>query len=308
MNVFTLTLNPAFDVHAGAQKLALYRENIVALTGRDAGGKGLNISRALAALGVTGTNVVILGAENAEEFLNCLGEGLRVEYITVPGRIRENLTVHDEDGKETRISFPGFSVGAAVLQEVSCRLSAACPGDIVTLTGSLPQGMDKRAMLDLLCGLRERGVLVVLDSRSFAAEDIEALRPWLIKPNEEEIRTYMNASEPDLAQMREWALGMNKAGVCNIIISLGAGGAYLVRDGETYFADAPAIKPVSTIGAGDSLIAGFIAAYAAGEGAEDLLRSGVAAGSAACLTPGTAAPERAVYLSLRERVAVVSVK
>ena len=109
MNIITLTLNPAFDVHCSVKELALHRENLAYIRTINAGGKGINLSRALKKNGIPNTPVVILGEENATLFLQDLKkEGLDPLALTVPGRIRENMTFHEEGAPETRISFSGF--------------------------------------------------------------------------------------------------------------------------------------------------------------------------------------------------------
>ena len=111
MEIITLTLNPAFDLHCRADGFMPYRESFVELTEREAGGKGVNISRALLANGIVSEAVIIVGRENGDEFCERLKrDSLSVEAIVCDGRIRENLTLHENKNPETRISFGGFSV------------------------------------------------------------------------------------------------------------------------------------------------------------------------------------------------------
>ena len=147
MKIITLTLNPAFDTHCALPTLALHHENFAAVTSTDAGGKGVNISRALTANGVCNQAVVLTGAENQSSFLQKLAEeGLEVSSISVAGRIRENLTVHEGDGKETRISFEGFTCSESVLEQVEAAAGAVDQKTIVTLTGSNPPGLSAEAV------------------------------------------------------------------------------------------------------------------------------------------------------------------
>ena len=109
MNIITITLNPAFDIHCHTEQFAPYHENLAKITARDAGGKGVNISRALAANSVPNTALVVLGEENAEDFRRSLSKsGVQTKEICVKGRIRENITLHTDHAPETRISFQGF--------------------------------------------------------------------------------------------------------------------------------------------------------------------------------------------------------
>ena len=155
MKIYTITLNPAFDVHANAGNLALGRENLARVTSRDAGGKGINISRALSENGVENVAVAVLGRENSADFKALIREyGIDCVFIEKPGRIRENLTIHT-DGGETRISFEGFSLENSVLDEVGALIEA--DGDtVVTFTGSVPSGVDISECKRFLAGLYRR--------------------------------------------------------------------------------------------------------------------------------------------------------
>ena len=296
MRILTLTLNPAFDTHCFTPVFRPDHENIAEIIACEAGGKGVNISRALRAFDgtVSNTALVVVGGENGETYLGKLREdGLCVQALTVPGRIRENLTLHQQNGPETRISFPGFRVDAALSAQVAaCVQKQTAAGDILTMTGSLPTGMDKENVMDLLADARDRGVRVVIDSRSFTRDDLFALRPWLVKPNEDELAAYLGKSEVTSADVREAAAAWHAAGIENVMVSRGEKGACLCTDDGWFTASAPRIRALSTIGAGDSSVAGFVWAFASGKRAEECLRAAVAFGSAACLTPGTNPPKK----------------
>ena len=108
MKIITLTLNPAFDVHCSFKTFKAEGENFGIVTSRDAGGKGINISRALSSCGIESVAMVALGSENGAEFASILEkDGIEFKYVNASGRIRENFTVHTEGADETRISFEG---------------------------------------------------------------------------------------------------------------------------------------------------------------------------------------------------------
>lgn len=288
MKVYTLTLNPAYDIHASTAALNLCRENFASVISRDAGGKGVNISRALHWAGVPNTAIVVLGKENSGEFKSDLSKfGLHAVYLEKEGRIRENLTVH-HGGEETRISFSGFFVDDTLLDEVLGCLELD-ENTVVTFTGSIPDGISKEAAKLFLIRLRERGVKIVLDCRSFGLRDICDVRPWLVKPNQQEVSGWLGTEVGTLEQAKEWAVKLHIMGVENAVVSMGAQGAVLAADG-VYTAVPPVVDAVSTIGAGDSSIAGFLCAAAEGLGGKDRLCRAVAFGTAACLTEGTRPP------------------
>lgn len=290
MKIYTLTLNPAYDVHATADKLSLGHENLADINSRQAGGKGVNVSRALQSHGIQNTAVVVLGKENAGDFTRELGAiGLDCLYFEQEGRIRENLTVHCTNGPETRISFRGFSVDESLLDEITEKL-VVDEDTVITFTGSVPAGISHDSVLNFLRNLSEKGAKLVLDSKSLTLEDIFTLKPWLIKPNQEEISAYFNCWVESVEQALEKSSIFAQNGVTNVMISLGEQGAMLLSGGKTYLATPPAIEAVSTIGAGDSAIAGFIAAALAGHTPGGCLQTAVTYGTAACLTEGTLPP------------------
>lgn len=290
MKIITLTLGPAFDMHCHADRLVLDHENLVYMDLCQAGGKGVNISRALVNNGIANLALLVLGQENADSFLRNLdADGVTYEAITVPGRIRENITIHT-GATETRISFPGFRVEKDVLPQVEEKLLALVDADtVVTMTGRVAEGMEVADVIAMLRKAAAKGARIVVDSRSFTLEDLKDLKPWLIKPNQEEISAYLGREISSLEQTLEEARALHEAGIANVMISMGGDGALLVCDAGAYIAVPPKVDVKSTIGAGDSSIAGFAACPS--PKAEDRLRWAVAYGSAACMAAGTLPPE-----------------
>ncbi len=292
MNIITLTPNPSFDIHWYTEHFAPYHENLAEITQILASGKGVNISRALAACGVDNLPFAILGADNAERFRKNLGDaGIVCRGIVVPGQIRENFTLHTADAPETRISFSGFPTDNSLLP----RMESAIADDItentmITFTGRVPPGMTMPAVKDFLRSLVARGARIVIDSKSFTLDDLLELKPWLIKPNQEEIGEYLGREIESFEEVVPAAKELHDAGIANVMVSLGALGALLVCKEGTFVATPPVCQPVSTIGAGDSTIAGFLAAASEGRNADECLVRAVSYGSAACLTEGTLPP------------------
>ncbi len=289
MKIFTLTLNPAFDIHCVAESFETEKENTATVISRDAGGKGINISRALTANGIGNTAVVVLGSENAQSFISEMKDIDGLRTVSVNGRIRENITVHAH-GKETRLSFLGFSSDDTLFDDVRVMLNDISSGDILTLTGRLPQGVSTDAAKRMLCEMKTAGVKTVIDSRSFTLKDLLDVKPFLIKPNEEEISEYAGKSFDNINDACDAANELHARGIENVMISFGAQGALLACSEGTFVCPAPKIMPVSTVGAGDSSIAGFIASSMTDAPKELCLKTAIAFGSAACLTDGTNPP------------------
>ena len=290
MKIYTLTLSPAYDVHAVCEDFEKGRENLTELTSRDAGGKGINISRALFSAGIESVPIVLLGDENSSEYESALKvSGLVPRIIRTKGRIRENLTLHHKGG-ETRISYKGASAPSELVDLIKHEISPA-PCDILTLTGRLPEGISPSDMHPYLRSLRDMGVKLVIDSRSYSKEDICALEPWLIKPNREEIEEYIGKWINTPSELLRESEEVAKLSAENTLVTLDRDGAVLLCKSSKITLHAPVLNVISTIGAGDSAIAGFIYAHAKGLSDKEALAYAVAFGSAAALTEGTAPPK-----------------
>lgn len=303
MRIITLTLNPAFDVHLYSKNFKPYHESVAEIISREAGGKGINVSRALNENGYKNLAVVAIGRENGEEFLKALtADGVDYCDILVDGRIRENFTLHEDNNPETRISFDGFTCKKELLYKIEAMLGEDLLDTIVTFTGSIPKGLDSLDAINFLNRLKLKGAKVVVDCRSFSLEDLLKIKPWLIKPNKDEAENYLQKSlscEKSAIDVSEY---FYKKGIENVIISLGEMGAVLSCADGNFYANAPKIQALSTIGAGDSMIAGFIAGYVDGLSSIDCLKNAVAFGSSACLREGTLPPTKEIVKSILLKV------
>lgn len=304
MNIYTITLNPAYDVHAYAEHFTPFHENLAQVTSREAGGKGVNLSRALKNGGTENTAVIVLGKDNCAEFKAELeAAGLQTILLEKPGRIRENLTLHCAEQPETRISFSGFAVDDSLLSEVAALLDVDTD-TVITFTGRVASGMSMDNVKAFLNGLQAKGAKIVLDSKSFSLEDIFAVKPWLIKPNQEEISEYLGCEVRNIDEAITKAQIFADHNIINVMVSLGEQGAMLLNGGKCYVATPPVITAISTIGAGDSSLAGFIAAAQKGEDAAGCLKNAVTYGTAACLTEGSLPPTATDIAAIHTQVQV----
>ena len=292
MKIITLTLNPAFDIHCHAESFEIYHENVSDVTERDAGGKGINISRALCELKVPNIAYVILGNDNGIDFKMQLEKyGINFKTLIIEGRIRENITLHTDGNPETRLSFRGFTARDKLIDDLEEKLLYEITDDTyLTFTGSIPQGISNDRILTFLEDLSKKDVKLIIDSKSITKEDLIRIKPWLIKPNEEEVSAYIGYEAKGLEDCIKGAKKLNNYGIENVMITLGGKGAVLASGGKIYLASAPVIEMISTVGAGDSSIGGFLYEKYNGGGLEDCLKTAVAFGSAACMTKGTNPP------------------
>lgn len=306
----TITLNPAFDLHYGMEHFEAKKENYVQSVQCDAGGKGINISRALKVCGTENTAYVILGEENGAAFAAQLErDGLQFVSLKTQGRIRENITLHPADDKETRISLDTFSVSVKALEALEALLNVSA-GDLIAFAGRLPRGIDRETAIGFLQRLIQKGARLIIDSNSLTPEDLQSIRPWFIKPNEQEIAAFLGRSVDSPDDAANAAAELVTKGVAEqVMISLGGDGAAWSDGTRKLILSVPRLAhPVSTIGAGDSTLAGLLAATARDCEISDALCNAVAYGTAACMTKGTKPPRVEDVERVRKDVTVTEIK
>ncbi len=303
MKIFTITLNPAFDVHLGVESFKLHAENYAHSVAKHAGGKGVNISRALKNFGVENTALLVLGKSGSEEYLESLKkDGLLCRTIMTKGLVRENITLHTSDG-ETRISAEGFEISESILDELFGIIKNECDENaIVTFTGRLPKGISTEKAAEFLVKIKGLGAKIIVDCNSFSKNELFRIKPFLIKPNEQEIAQLTKEKAESTRDALKLAEELCGRGIENVIVSLGEQGFSYCNQNHKFVISVPKVEVVSTIGAGDSLIAGFIAGMTNGFGVEDALRLAAAFGTAACLTEGTNPPKKTEIDKIFERV------
>lgn len=307
----TVTLNPAFDLHYYMESFEAKRENYVQNVICDAGGKGVNISRALTVNGTYNTAYLILGDENGAAFEAQLRrDGLAFVPLYTGGRVRENVTLHPAGDKETRISLDTFSVPPIMLHRMGEALHQGSQEScLLAFAGRLPRGIEKADAIAFLKAQIDAGHKVIVDSNSLTPEDLQQIRPWFIKPNEQEIEAFLGRGVTDAEDAARAAKELVARGVAEeVMISLGGDGAAWSNGARMLILNIPRLEnPASTIGAGDSTLAGLLAATAKGADVEDALRNAVAYGTAACMTAGTLPPRPEDVAKVLEQVTVTEI-
>ena len=309
MRILTLTLNPAFDIHCGVEKFLPERENYMRSFRRHIGGKGVNISRALHENGVESTAFVVLGKQNSADFERELSAcGINYVSVYVNGRIRENITIHPEDAPETRISFEGCHVSYDTAKEVFDTILPLCDKDTVfTFNGRMPAGLTVAEIAPFLEKVKESGAFLAVDSGTFTMDDFINVKPHLIKPNQEEISRCVGRDISTVDQALEAAKELHEKGIENVLVSMGGKGAVLACAEGGYAVSVPEIEVISTIGAGDSSVAGFCAARANGKTSAECLINAAAYGTAACLTAGTNPPKKDDVDKIRKEIILTKI-
>jgi 1-phosphofructokinase family hexose kinase len=291
--IHTLTLNPALDRELTVPALA-HGAVLRATDSRiDAGGKGFNVSRMLRALGTPNVAVALAGGDTGrtlERMLRALS--IDTEFIWLPGETRVNTSIV-APGDWIKANEAGPLVGAATLNELAMRVRAlAGRGDTWVLAGSLPPGAPANLYATLMDQLHRAGVRCVVDTSGSALHMACMARPWLIKPNREELESLVGGPLPDdalLPALRRVCDG----GPEGALLTLGKDGAILCQREGVWRVMSPAIQEINPVGAGDCFLAGFVWATASGHTPPEALRWAAACGAAAAMSPGTAVGNRA---------------
>jgi 1-phosphofructokinase len=284
--IVTVTPNPSLD--RTVEVLQLRRGEVHrAQSGRlDPGGKGVNVSRALTRAGVP-TLAVLPSGRAPGGRLQGLLDVLGVPAVTVPihGATRSNITIVEPDGTTTKLNEAGPVLTEDEIAEIAEQAVARSrEASWLVSCGSLPEGMPVDFHATLVARSATR---TAVDTSGEPLAAAVKAGPDLIKPNHEELAELVGRSLDSLGDVLAAARELRAGGVGAVLVSLGAGGALLVDRSGEYHARTPPITVLSTVGAGDSTLAGFLAA--GGEG-PDALRQAVAYGAAACRLPGSATP------------------
>ncbi|GAA5018149.1 1-phosphofructokinase [Terrabacter aeriphilus] len=290
--IVTLTPNPSIDRAVLIDALRRGEVHRATSSRIDPGGKGVNVSRALAAQ--SGATVAVLPSGGPEgHLLEELLDAAGVDYASVPvrGSVRMNISVLEPDGTTTKLNEPGPDLsGAEVEALLATTLERATGADWVVGCGSLPPGAPTDLYAVLVSRVRERGGRVAIDSSGASFAAAVAATPHLIKPNHEELAELVGHDLPTLVDVRDAARELVSAGIEVVAVSLGGDGALLVTADEVAHARASITRPLSTVGAGDCMLAGLLHGLSTGLDPADALTRGVTWGAAAVTLPGSRVP------------------
>lgn len=304
----TLTPNPSVD--RTLQIPELRRGEVLRATSQriDPGGKGVNVARALIAVGGEAVAVLPVGGPDGRRITQMIAdEGVEAVRVEVTGTIRSNITVAEPDGTVTKLNESGPRLTADELDRLlDTTVQTAVERDATWIAGcgSLPPG----APDDLYAALVERGHaagrLVAIDTSGAPLAAVIDAGPDLIKPNDEELAELVGRPLPDLDAVIDAAGEIHERGIGTVLVSLGGDGALLVSAEGVAHAVPPIVEVASTVGAGDATLAGFLGAQQAP--ASDALAAAVASGTAAVALPGTRMPTAAQVADARAGVRLVT--
>lgn len=291
--IYTVTLNPAIDyVVQLPQGLTPGTINRSQTEAYQFGGKGINVSNVLQALGQESVALGFIAGFTGQALEAGLQDmGLATRFISVAqGYTRINVKVKGRE--ETEINGNGPVIEDADMQKLFDQLDALRSGDVLVLSGSIPGCLEADAYAKLLFRLDGKGVRTVVDTSGNALLAALPYRPFLIKPNLQELEALFDTALTSEAQIVECAGILQQRGAQNVLVSLGAGGALLLdKAGQLHRASCPQGTVINSVGAGDSMVAGFLAGFLQTGDYDHALKLGIAAGSATAFSLGLASKE-----------------
>jgi 6-phosphofructokinase 2 len=296
--LLTITLNPALDIAAHVPVVEPDRKLHCTDATVEPGGGGVNVARVAHRLGASVTAAVLVGGGTGAQLVEQLrGEGVGTEPVAVGGSVRQSFTaVERASGRQFRFVLPGPVLGADERQAAWDQLVALAAGeDVVVVSGSVPPGVDEDDLVALLRRIRADGADLVVDSSDIGLRAAATVGALLLKPSVNELSRYVGVA---LSEHEEIAAAARELGAVGpstaVVVSMGAAGALLVpKGGDVLWFHAPRVHVVSTVGAGDSLVAATVVALQRGAPLAEAVRAGVAAGTAATLASGTGLCARA---------------
>lgn len=277
--IYTVTLNPSIDYIVRLETVNIGHVNRMDSDDKYAGGKGINVSRILKRLGIDSTATGFIGGFTGQFITEALQqEGISTAFVPVSQDTRINVKIKAD--QETEINGPGPRITEAELAELKHQLMELSSDDVVVFAGSAPSHLGNQVYKELLPLVRQAGAAVVCDFEGQTLLDSLAYQPLLVKPNNHELASIFNVNLETLDDIESYARQILEKGAQNALISMAGEGALLVTKEATYFA-----KPIkghvkNSVGAGDSMVAGFTGEFVKSGNALEALKWGVACGTA----------------------------
>jgi 1-phosphofructokinase len=288
--IATVTLNPAIDKSVMVRGFEIGKTNRGEVARVDAGGKGINVAKALKRWGSAVCALGLVAGSNGRFILDALSaEGIPADFVHVPGETRVNLKIHDpEKGTETELNEPGFRVTAEHFEELRRKIEDhALRCEVMVFSGSLPPDAPPTVFAELIHIAKAHGAECFLDTAGPGLKYGLTAGPSLIKPNRAEVQDLLKST---LRTRREWveaARALIRMGSEQVLISLGAEGAVGVAGKDALFAPPPAVQVRSSVGAGDTMVAAMAHAAVKGLPFRQAFRMALAASAATVALEGS---------------------
>ena len=291
--IYTVTLNPSLDYVVDVDDFELGRTNRAVSERLYAGGKGINVSFVLKNLGFESTALGFSAGFTGEEIKKQIQErGITENLITVlNGQSRINIKLRGQ--QETEINGMGPDIEKEHIQQLLKKLSVLSPGDYLILAGSVPMKINDTIYYDILKTLDKKGIKAVVDTTGDLLLNVLKYHPFLIKPNIHELSELFSTEIKTKEEVVQYGLKLQDMGAQNVIVSMaGDGAVFICENGEIYKSEAPKGVVKNSVGAGDSMVAGFLAGFCETKDFAKAFKMGVCTGSASAFSEDLATKEQ----------------
>lgn len=295
--IYTVTFNPSLDYIVSVEDFQLGMTNRTDSELLLPGGKGINVSTVLKNLGIENTALGFIAGFTGDEIRRKVEEiGVKADFIQIrEGVSRINLKLKSIDG--TEINGQGPDIGKEKVEELLSRLDGLREGDVLVLAGSIPASMPDHIYKNIMKRLTGKGIMIAVDATRDLLVNVLEYHPFLIKPNNHELGEIFDTEIRTREEVIPYARKLQEMGACNVLVSMAGEGAVLAAsDGSCHMAPAPKGDLVNAVGAGDSMVAGFLAGWMEKKDYVHAFHMGIAAGSASAFSE---------YLAKREEIEAV---
>ncbi|CDD35124.1 1-phosphofructokinase [Roseburia sp. CAG:309] len=291
--IYTVTLNPSLDYIIDVTHFEPGMVNRTTAEKIFAGGKGINVSMVLKNLGFDSTALGFLAGFTGKEIERQLEEkGISTDFICLEDGIsRINMKIRSE--VESEINGLGPEISSEAIKKMFDRLDELQEGDILVLAGSIPASMPESMYRDIMKRLADRKLKIAVDATKSLLLNVLPFHPFVIKPNNHELGELFNVKIKSKDQAVEYAKKLQEMGAQNVIVSMaGEGAVFVGDDGSVFQSEAPKGTVVNSVGAGDSMVAGFLAGYLGEGDYQEAFKLGVCTGSASAFSEQLATREQ----------------
>ena len=298
--IYTITFNPALDYTVQVKEFEIGKINRTKTENMLAGGKGLNVSIILKRLGIENTALSFISGFTGKELERIVNEyDIKTDFIEVTNgytRINVKISSLEKDSEnqesETAINGNGPEIEQTDIEKLLEKIKNINSDDIVILSGNVPKCINEN-IYEIICKeLNENNIQFIVDASQKLLINCLKYKPFFIKPNKEELEETFNVKIETKEEIIIYAKKLQEKGAQNVLISLGGDGAILLtEENEVYYSNTPKGQVINTVGAGDSMVAGFVAGYLKHKDYREALRLGIASGSATAFSAGLAMNE-----------------
>ncbi|MFI3212721.1 MAG: 1-phosphofructokinase [Eubacteriales bacterium] len=309
--IVTVTMNPAIDKTIDVGSLQVGKLNRIQRVELDAGGKGINVSKTIQALGGTSIATGFIGGNAGQTIVNVLqGLNITTDFVLVNGEVRTNTKVFEENGNLTELNEPGFVISKQELDALLLKLEGyADENTLFILAGSIPKGVPTDIYGKITELVHGKGAKVLMDADGELFKKALPAIPDMIKPNKDELAEYASieggATEEEVLKVAKSFLD---TGIGTIAISMGGNGAMMMQGEKQVRCPVLSVKIHSTVGAGDAMVAAMAYAFEEKLEFEEMVKLSLATSAGAVTTIGTKPPTREVVEELKKQVVIEEIR